>query len=60
MRRVRVGEISRNRIFEAATVKIAEETRACADLKRNPVVSVVFIASFQTFPSAGKVRAFPD
>jgi hypothetical protein len=50
MRRVRVGEINRNRVFEAATVKIADETRACVDLKRNPVAIAVFIASFSDVP----------
>jgi hypothetical protein len=50
MHRERVGEIHRKRDFEAATVKISEETRACADLKRNPVAIAVFIASFSDVP----------
>jgi hypothetical protein len=50
MRRELVGEIHRKCVFEAVTLKIAAETRACADLKRNPVAIAVFIASFSDVP----------
>ncbi len=50
MYRVRVGEINRTRVFEEATVKIPEETRACADLNRNPVAIAVLIAISSDVP----------
>jgi hypothetical protein len=50
MRREGVGERRRIRIFETATPTIFTETRADADLERNPTDIPVFIASFSDVP----------
>ena len=50
MRRERVGEIRRNRDFEAAAQKIAAETRDCVGRKRNPIAISVFMLSFSDVP----------
>lgn len=50
MRRERVGEIRRKHAFEATTVKIAAETRDCADPKRNPVAISLLTPSFSDVP----------
>ncbi len=50
MHRKRVGKIHRKRDFEAPELKIAAETRDCADLKQNPVAISVFIPSFSDVP----------
>jgi hypothetical protein len=50
MHRERVGEIHRKRDFEATELRVAAETRDCADLKRNPIAISVFIPSFSDVP----------
>jgi hypothetical protein len=50
MHKIRVGEIHRKRVFKAAAVKIAAETRDCAGQKRNPIAISVFIPSFSHVP----------
>jgi hypothetical protein len=50
MRRERVGERRRTRIFEAAGLKISAETCRGAGLQRNPIDISVFIPSFLYVP----------
>ena len=50
MRRERVGEIRRNRVFEAAGEDNSAETRAVARSERNPKLIFAFIPSFSDLP----------
>ena len=50
MRRERVGESRRNRVFEAAGENVSAETRAGDRSERNPNVIFAFIPSFSDLP----------
>jgi hypothetical protein len=50
MRRERVGESRRTRVFEAAGKNVSAETRAGARSERNPNAIFAFIPGFSDLP----------